>query len=45
VLLQGPLLALGLPLLLAGGLKAVYDVALWTVFHRVPEEKVTKRST
>jgi MFS family permease len=44
VLLQGPLLALGLPLLLAGGLKAVYDVALWTVFHRVPEEKVTKRS-
>jgi hypothetical protein len=45
VLLQGPLLALGLPLLLAGGLKAVYDVALWAVFHRVPEEKVTKRST
>jgi hypothetical protein len=31
-----------LPLLLAGGLKAVYDVALWVVFHRVPEEVVTK---
>ena len=44
VLLQGPLLALGLPLLLAGGLKAAYDLALWAVFHRVPEEKVTKRS-
>ncbi len=35
-LLQGPLLALGLPLLLAGGLKAAYDLALWAVFHRVP---------
>ncbi|HEX6542654.1 MAG TPA: MFS transporter, partial [Ktedonobacterales bacterium] len=38
VLLQGPLLALGLPLLLAGSLKATYDLALWAVFHRVPEE-------
>lgn len=42
ILLQGPLLALGLPLLLAGGLKAAYDLALWAVFHRVPEEAVTK---
>jgi len=42
VLLQGPLLVLGLPLLLAGGLKAAYDVALWAVFHRMPEEVVTK---
>ena len=42
VMLQGPLLALGLPLLLAGGLKAAYDLALWAVFHRVPEETVTK---
>ena len=42
VMLQGPLLALGLPLLLAGGLKAAYDLALWAVFHRIPEEVVTK---
>ena len=41
-LLQGPLLVLGLPLLLAGGLKVVYDLSLWAVFHRVPEETVTK---
>lgn len=40
VLLQGPLLALGLPLLLAGSLKATYDLALWAVFHRVPEETI-----
>jgi MFS family permease len=44
VMLQGPLLALGLPLLLAGGLKAAYDLALWAVFHRVPEETVKKPS-
>ena len=42
VMLQGSLLALGLPLLLAGGLKAAYDLALWAVFHRVPEEVVSK---
>jgi MFS family permease len=42
-LLQGPLLALGAPLLLAGGLKIVYDLSLWAVFHRVPEEAITKR--
>ena len=41
-LLQGPLLALGAPLLLAGGLKIVYDLLLWAVFHRMPEEAVTK---
>jgi hypothetical protein len=39
-LLQGPLLALGLPFLLAGALKAGYDLTLWTIFRRVrlPEE-------
>ncbi|HEY7340173.1 MAG TPA: MFS transporter [Ktedonobacterales bacterium] len=42
VLLQGPLIVLGLPLLLSGGLKAAYDLALWAVFHRVPEDVVTK---
>jgi MFS family permease len=34
-LLQGPLLALGLPLVIAGALKAAYDLTLWTVFRRV----------
>ncbi|HEV2237026.1 MAG TPA: hypothetical protein VGR57_10240, partial [Ktedonobacterales bacterium] len=34
-LLQGPLLALGLPLVIAGGLKAVYDLTLWAVFRHV----------
>ena len=40
-LLQGPLLAIGLPFLAAGGLKAAYDLSLWAVFRRVrlPEEK------
>jgi MFS family permease len=35
VLLQGPLVALGLPLLLAGGLKIAYDLTLWRVFRPV----------
>jgi MFS family permease len=34
-LLQGPLLALGLPFLIAGALKAAYDLALWAFFRRV----------
>ncbi len=34
-LLQGPLLALGLPFLAAGALKAAYDLTLWMVFRRV----------
>ncbi|HLZ25639.1 MAG TPA: MFS transporter [Ktedonobacterales bacterium] len=40
VLLQGPLVAIGLPFLVAGGLKVAYDLALWAVFRRVrlPEE-------
>jgi MFS family permease len=41
-LLQGPLLVLGLPLVFAGGLKIVYDLALWATFHRVPEDIVAK---
>jgi MFS family permease len=36
VLLQGPLVVLGLPLALAGVLKVGYDLALWRVFRRVP---------
>lgn len=40
LLLQGPLLLLGLPFLLAGVLKSAYDVSLWTLFRKVhiPEE-------
>ncbi len=34
-LLQGPLLALGLPFLVAGALKAGYDFTLWAFFRRV----------
>jgi len=35
LLLQGPLLALGLPFVAAGALKAAYDLALWAIFRRV----------
>ncbi|HEX9414183.1 MAG TPA: MFS transporter [Ktedonobacterales bacterium] len=35
-LLQGPLLALGLPLVLAGAVKSGYDLALWAIFRRIP---------
>jgi hypothetical protein len=34
-LLQGPWLALGLPLLLAGAIKSAYDLTLWVLFRRV----------
>jgi len=33
--LQGPGLALGLPLITAGTLKSAYDLTLWTLFRRV----------
>ncbi|HEX6798671.1 MAG TPA: MFS transporter [Ktedonobacterales bacterium] len=39
LLLQGPLLALGLPLIVAGTLKAVQDLSLWAVFRRVRVEE------
>ena len=35
LLLQGPLLVLGLPFILAGTLKAAYDCSLWLVFRHV----------
>jgi len=35
LLLQGPGLVLGLPLVIAGILKSSYDLALWTIFRRV----------
>jgi len=34
-LLSGPFVALGIPFLVAGSLKAVYDLVLWRVFRRV----------
>ena len=40
VLLQGSLLVFGAPFLIAGGLMAIYDLALWRLFRRVrlPED-------
>jgi len=40
LLLQGPLLALGLPFVLAGGIKVAYDLTLWAVFRRVDAAEV-----
>ena len=42
LLLQGPLLALGLPFVLAGGIKIAYDLALWAVFRRVDSAEVAR---
>jgi MFS family permease len=38
-LLQGALLTLGLPLVIAGVTKCVYDLSLWRIFRRVPIEE------
>ena len=35
LLLQGPLLIVGLPFILAGTLKAAYDLTLWSIFRHV----------
>ena len=42
LLLQGPLLVVGLPFILAGTLKAAYDLALWSIFRhvRLKEERL-----
>ena len=40
LLLQGPLLTLGLPFVIAGGIKIAYDLTLWAVFRRVDERAV-----
>jgi MFS family permease len=44
-LLTGALVAFGLPLLISGGLKVVYDLALWAIFRHVrpPEEEAAAR--
>lgn len=44
-LLQGPGLALGLPLLLAGAIKVGYDLSLWAIFRHVPVEDAKEAST
>ncbi len=41
LLLQGPLLILGLPFILAGTLKAAYDLTLWSIFRRVHLKEIT----
>jgi MFS family permease len=38
-LLQGALVTLGLPLVIAGVTKCVYDLSLWRIFRRVPIEE------
>jgi MFS family permease len=38
VLLQGALLALGLPFIAAGAMKSAYDLVLWRIFRKVPVE-------
>jgi hypothetical protein len=47
LLLQGSLLALGLPFILAGSLKPGYDLTLWSIFRHVhvPEEEDRSRQT
>lgn len=44
LLLQGSVLVLGLPFILAGALKAAYDLTLWSVFRRVPVPEGEDRS-
>ena len=41
-LLQGPLLVLGLPFILAGTLKAAYDLTLWSIFRHVHLQEETR---
>ncbi len=42
LLLQGPLLIVGLPFILAGTLKAVYDLTLWSIFRHVRLAEATR---
>jgi len=45
LLLQGPLLVLGLPFILAGMLKSAYDCSLWMVFRHVHLEEEQRAPT
>jgi MFS family permease len=42
LLLQGPLLIIGLPFILAGTLKAAYDLTLWSIFRHVRLHEETR---
>jgi hypothetical protein len=42
-LLQGALLVLGLPFVVAGALKPAYDLTLWVVFGRLESVGVRER--
>jgi MFS family permease len=42
LLLQGPLLILGLPFILAGTLKTAYDLTLWSIFRNVRLHEETR---
>lgn len=44
LLLQGSMLSLGLPFILAGTLKAGYDLSLWRMFRRVELPEATRKS-
>ncbi len=39
MLLQGPGLLLGLPLVIAGSIKTAYDLTLWAIFRQAPSEE------
>jgi MFS family permease len=45
LLLQGPLLVLGLPFILAGMLKSAYDCSLWIVFRHIHLEEEQRAPT
>jgi MFS family permease len=42
-LLQGALLTLGLPFVIAGAMKAVYDLSLWRIFRHMPVMEAWQR--
>jgi MFS family permease len=42
LLLQGAALALGLPFIISGALKAMQDLALWGLFHRIRIEETPR---
>ena len=44
LLLQGSLLVLGLPFVISGAIKVVYDLTLWRVFRRVDEAEENQRA-
>lgn len=45
LLLQGPGLVLGLPLIVAGTLKSAYDLLLWAISTKLAPESATERTS